>query len=88
MAKQTASTRPGRGADQFIVRMPDGMRDRIAALARVNGRSMNAEIVAALERYIQDEDSIPMLWDRIEKLESMVRDHDAQLNPRKYSDFK
>lgn len=39
----------GRGADQFTVRFPDGMRDRIKAAAESNNRSMNAEIVAALQ---------------------------------------
>lgn len=39
----------GRGSDQFMIRLPDGMRDRIKVVADANGRSMNAEIVAALE---------------------------------------
>lgn len=39
----------GRGADQFTVRFPDGMRDRIKAAAESNNRSMNAEIVATLQ---------------------------------------
>lgn len=34
--------------DKFIVRLPDGMRDRIKAAADANNRSMNAEIVARL----------------------------------------
>lgn len=38
-----------RGSDQFVVRLPDGMRDRIKAAADKNGRSMNAEIVATLD---------------------------------------
>lgn len=38
-----------RDADKYIVRFPDGMRDRIAEAAKVNNRSMNAEIVARLE---------------------------------------
>lgn len=40
---------PSRRMDQFIVRLPDGMRDRIKAAAEDNNRSMNAEIVATLE---------------------------------------
>ncbi|MEI7296579.1 Arc family DNA-binding protein [Paraburkholderia tropica] len=40
---------PSRTADQFVVRFPDGMRDRIAEEAKKNNRSMNAEIVARLE---------------------------------------
>lgn len=36
--------------EKFVVRLPAGMRDRIAVKARVNARSMNAEIVHRLER--------------------------------------
>lgn len=38
-----------RDSDRFIVRLPDGMRDRIKDAAAANNRSMNAEIVARLE---------------------------------------
>lgn len=41
--------KPGRGSDQFPLRLPDGMRERIKDAADRNGRSMNAEIVATLE---------------------------------------
>lgn len=40
---------PSERQDQFIVRLPDGMRDRIRRAAEGNNRSMNAEIVATLE---------------------------------------
>ncbi|MES2665421.1 MAG: Arc family DNA-binding protein [Pseudomonadota bacterium] len=41
-----------RESDKFMLRLPEGMRDRIKAAADQNGRSMNAEIVATLdERY-------------------------------------
>ncbi len=39
----------GRESDKFMLRLPDGMRDRIKAAADRNGRSMNSEIVATLE---------------------------------------
>lgn len=45
MAQET----PSRTLDKVIVRLPDGMRDRIAEAAKANNRSMNAEIVARLE---------------------------------------
>jgi non-homologous end joining protein Ku len=48
-----SKTRPGRGADQFIVRMPSGMRDTFAKLAAEHGRSMNAEILYALVQYTE-----------------------------------
>ncbi|MEF9605904.1 Arc family DNA-binding protein [Paracoccus sp. PXZ] len=35
--------------EQFMLRLPDGMRDRIKHAAEANNRSMNAEIVATLE---------------------------------------
>ena len=40
---------PSRSAEQFVVRLPDGMRDRISDAAKAAGRSMNAEIVARLQ---------------------------------------
>ena len=36
-------------ADKFMLRLPDGLRERIAGVAKANGRSMNAEIVRTLE---------------------------------------
>lgn len=39
---------PSRSAEQFVVRLPEGMRDQIAAAAKANNRSMNAEIVKRL----------------------------------------
>lgn len=44
-----AQDTPSRKLDQYIVRFPDGLRDRIKAAAEENKRSMNAEIVATLE---------------------------------------
>lgn len=40
---------PSETQDRFIVRFPDGMRDRLKEAAHANGRSMNAEIVARLQ---------------------------------------
>jgi hypothetical protein len=45
-----AVSRPGRGSDQFPLRLPDGMRERLKDEAEQNSRSMNAEIVARLEQ--------------------------------------
>ena len=39
-----------RTADKFVVRLPDGMRERIAEVARNHHRSMNSEIIARLEQ--------------------------------------
>ncbi|RVO08184.1 Arc family DNA-binding protein [Sinorhizobium meliloti] len=40
---------PSRQLDQFNLRLPDGLRDKIEAAAKANGRSMNAEIAQRLE---------------------------------------
>ena len=44
-----------RTAEKFVVRLPHGMRRRIAEVARLYRRSMNSEIVARLERSLEDE---------------------------------
>lgn len=41
---------PNDDLDKFLLRMPDGLRDRVKAAADRNNRSMNAEIVATLEK--------------------------------------
>lgn len=46
---------PSDKLDQFQLRLPPGMRDRIRAAAEANNRSMNAEIVAALEDKFPDD---------------------------------
>jgi hypothetical protein len=50
MAKKVVkTTKAGRGSEQFMLRMPPGMRAALAAEAETNGRSMNAEIVARID---------------------------------------
>ncbi|WP_248915966.1 Arc family DNA-binding protein [Pseudomonas moorei] len=44
--------------EKFVVRLPDGMRSRIADKARENTRSMNSEIVHRLERTAELESSL------------------------------
>jgi len=47
-----------RTADKFVVRLPDGMRERIADVARNHHRSMNSEIIARLEQSMLQESSL------------------------------
>ena len=42
-------------SDKFMLRLPDGMRDRIKSKADENGRSMNAEILQLLMREYPEE---------------------------------
>lgn len=44
----------GRDSDKIMLRVPDGMRDRIKAAADANNRTMNAEIVARLQASFPD----------------------------------
>ncbi len=41
---------PSDQQDQFMLRLPNGLRDRIKAYAKQHNRSMNAEIIRILER--------------------------------------
>ena len=47
-----------RTADKFVVRLPDGMRERIAEVARNHHRSMNSEIIARLEQSLIQEGAL------------------------------
>ena len=47
-----------RTAEKFVVRLPEGMRERIAGVARNHHRSMNSEIIARLERSLIQEGSL------------------------------
>ena len=47
-----------RTADKFVVRLPDGMRERIADIARNHHRSMNSEIIARLEQSLFQEGAL------------------------------
>lgn len=57
--KQSTANRSSRTADKFVVRLPEGMRSRIAEVARLYHRSMNSEIIARLEKSLTTEGSLP-----------------------------
>jgi hypothetical protein len=80
---------PSKTAPQFVLRYTTEMRDKIARLAKANGRSINAELIALLERALSHGDAVEELqtstgelFDRVEKLESLVREHDDRLSGR------
>lgn len=52
----TKDPAPSDLADKFMLRMPDGMRDRLKREAADNNRSLNAEIVARLEKSFEAND--------------------------------
>lgn len=57
---------PSRTADQFVVRLPGGMRDLISETAKAASRSMNAEIVARLQQSLEAKQSAEELHREIE----------------------
>lgn len=58
MQPMKQATYSSRTADKFVVRLPDGMRERIADVAKVHHRSMNSEIIARLEQSLEGESSM------------------------------
>lgn len=56
--------KPVRDRDTILVRLPDGLKERIAELGRANGRSMGAEAAALLEKAIGNPTStdLHLLW--------------------------
>lgn len=83
---------PSATQDKYIIRMPDGLRDRIREKAEANRRSMNAEIVALLEEHyppktpetVQEPGARILLWlaKRIRRQElkpGSTRDRRAQM---------
>jgi len=47
----------GRGSDQFLVRMPPGMRDRVQRLANKHMRSANSQFVVLIGAALAVEDA-------------------------------
>lgn len=54
--------------EKFVVRLPDGMRERIAVRARENTRSMNSEIVHRLETTVELEAALDRALKIIDQL--------------------
>ena len=64
---------PSQQQDRFIVRLPDGMRDRIAEAAKANNRSMNAEIVARLASTLEDRDTFTSAMKLLEQATTDIK---------------
>ncbi len=70
MAKTTNAS------DKFIIRLPDGMRDRIKTDAEQHGRTMNAEIIAKLQDYTDS----PSNSNRLDELRQTLNKHGEKLD--------
>ena len=81
MVTETSST--GRESDKFMLRLPDGMRDTLKEQAKANNRSLNAEIVARLEKSLglpSSPSELPPILQIIEASE--VRQRISTINSR------
>jgi len=55
MPNETDPVKDKPKTEKFVLRLPSGMRNKIALIARQNRRSMNSQIVCHLERLIEQE---------------------------------
>lgn len=85
---------PSETQERFIVRFPDGMRDRIADVAKMNNRSMNAEIVARLQASMATDGAVgqqafergfetTVLQREIERLTKLLEDRAVEVRAAK-----
>lgn len=61
--KKRSDSSTNRESDKIIVRLPEGMREEIAALAAANSRSMTAEVVEGLKNHLNTPDHRTMILD-------------------------
>jgi predicted DNA-binding protein len=67
MAKRSMKKIASKNADQYMLRLPPGLRDQVARRAAENGRSMNTEIIDAIENHLRGADRVTQLWEAFEK---------------------
>lgn len=60
--------------DKFMLRMPEGMRDRIKAAADRNNRSMNAEIINTLDAYYPERMTLEYMVEYLKDLTEQSKD--------------
>ena len=73
MSKRVIEGKGAHDLERIIVRLPDGMRDKIADLADRNGRSMTAEVVKALDHWLGRSDRLEDLETRVSCLEGELQ---------------
>lgn len=66
--------------DKFALRLPDGLKDRLAEIAQQNKRSTNAEIVARLEWSLMQGDVPVPSFSRTESVEQRVASLEQDLS--------
>jgi predicted DNA-binding protein len=69
-----------RDSDKFILRLPDGMRERLAEVAESQGRTMNAVVIGALAEYLANAKSLESQLAGIEKAILALTDKVSEQN--------
>lgn len=69
---------PSHKLDKFVLRLPDGMRERIKRAADESGRSMNAEIVQLLEEAYPEDEPIEDILAGLQLGLAVVRKHGSR----------
>ncbi|PRW96442.1 DNA-binding protein [Pseudomonas fragi] len=72
--------RDSREQDKFVIRLPDGLRPEIAAVAYRNQRSMNGEIINRLERSLTLELALDEKRKIINQLLNRIAELEAKAN--------
>lgn len=70
--------------DQYMLRFPPGMRGQLKDLAKANNRSMNGEIIAALDMWIKNSALYgipPDTLDRLSAAFTRVLENDPEIGP-------
>ncbi|HEJ4407748.1 TPA: Arc family DNA-binding protein [Pseudomonas aeruginosa] len=68
------STPVSRKADKFVVRMPDGMRERFNDFASTKHVSMNTAIVQGLDSFLDGHAELQVLLDGVRLLKQQLAD--------------
>lgn len=63
-----------READKFIVRMPHGLRERVAERAEHEGRSMNSVVVRAVEHALEGKDRLETMLGALALLKQQLQE--------------
>ncbi|EJK83558.1 Arc family DNA-binding protein [Rhizobium sp. AP16] len=72
---------PNEELDKFLLRMPDGLRERIKSAAELNNRSMNGEIVERLQYTFEELDAeLGELLEKIARLERENAQRSAEIH--------
>jgi|GEM_PF-5874195 len=80
MSSRTTENFISRTADKFVVRLPDGVRERIAEVAKESRRSMNSEIVQRLLRTLAEDQAQVDLKDQlISQLSARIKELEARV---------